>query len=57
MENNKILFKRAGANPEFSHFLKEFFEFFCNYLNVIEQRITFNDFKSPRPGFRFIKLK
>lgn len=26
--NIKILFKRAGANPEFSHFLKEFFDFF-----------------------------
>lgn len=53
--NIKILFKRAGSNPEFSQFLKEFFEFFNNYLNVTEQRINFKDFKSPRPGFRFIK--
>jgi hypothetical protein len=53
--NIKVLFKRGGSQPEYTRFLKEFFEYICNYFNIKEQRIKFIDFKSARPGFRYLK--
>lgn len=53
--NIKVLFKRGGSQPEYTQFLKEFFEYICNYFNIKEQRIKFIDFKSARSGFRYLK--
>ena len=55
--NIKVLFKRGGSQPEYTQFLKEFIEYISNYFNIKEQRIKFIDFKSARPGFRYLKLK
>jgi len=55
--NIKVLFKRGGSQPEYTQFLKEFIDNISNCFQIKEQRIKFNDFKSSRPGFHYIKFK
>jgi len=55
--NIKVLFKRGRSQPEYTQFIKEFIEYISNYFNIKEQRIKIINFKSPRPGFHYIKLK
>lgn len=57
INNIKLLFKKGGFQPEYTQFIKEFIEYISNYFTIKEQRIKFVDFKSPRPGFHYIKLK